>query len=186
MKTIILTFLTVLIYQAYGQIEVFTDGAKTPWTNIQVNDRPGEFRFAVVSDRTGGMRAGIFAEAVTKINLLQPEFVMSVGDLIDGYSEDPDLIKRQWTEFEEIISRFEMPFFRVPGNHDISNAYLVQEWVKRFGQTYYHFRYNDVLFICINTEDPPPKGIGEVQAAYIKTALNENSDVRCPGVGQRS
>ncbi len=33
------------------------------------------------------MRPGIFESAVEKLNLMQPEFVMSVGDLVQGHGE---------------------------------------------------------------------------------------------------
>ena len=56
----------------------------------------------MIADRTGGMRPGIFKKAVEKINKLQPEFVVSVGDLIDGYTTDQDIINNQWDEFSEI------------------------------------------------------------------------------------
>ncbi|MGL4419607.1 MAG: hypothetical protein ACRCZF_02985, partial [Gemmataceae bacterium] len=56
--------------------------AKNPWTAKPVNNDNQNFQFAVVSDRTGGHRAKVFSQAVERINLLQPEFVMSVGDLI--------------------------------------------------------------------------------------------------------
>src|SRR5581483_10904394 len=64
--------------------------AKNPWTNLRVNNDPREFRFAIVSDRTGGHRAQVFSKAVERLNLLQPEFVISVGDLIEGYTEEKD------------------------------------------------------------------------------------------------
>ena len=38
----------------------------------------------VVSDPSGGVRPGVFEVATRKLNLLQPEFVISVGDLIMG------------------------------------------------------------------------------------------------------
>ena len=63
-------------------------GDKNPWTSLKPNSDPEQFQFAVVSDRTGGHRAKIFSRAVHQINLLQPEFVMSVGDLIEGYTKE--------------------------------------------------------------------------------------------------
>ena len=53
-----------------------------------------------VSDRTGGHRARIFSQAVEQINLLQPAFVVSVGDLIEGYTKDTTKLADQWTEFQ--------------------------------------------------------------------------------------
>src|SRR6187397_2205621 len=63
-----------------------TAGEKNPWTSLKPNVGNDQFQFVVVSDRTGGRRDKIFSRAVQQINLLQPEFVVTVGDLIDGYS----------------------------------------------------------------------------------------------------
>ena len=149
-----------------------------PWTHLEWNDDPANFQFAIVADRTGGHRKGIFEDAVGKLNLLQPEFVMSVGDLIEGYTEDVPLIRDQWEEFQGFADGLEMPFFYVPGNHDLTNLVQVEEWERRFGRPYYHFVYKDVLFLCLDSEDPPPTHMSEEQAAYVKQALEENADVR--------
>jgi hypothetical protein len=61
---------------------------RNPVSYLRLNNAPGDFQFAVVSDRTGGHRARVFSRAVEQLNLLQPEFVVSVGDLIEGYSND--------------------------------------------------------------------------------------------------
>src|SRR5262249_18792999 len=67
-------------------------GEKNPWTSIKLNNEADQFQFAVVSDRTGGHRDKIFSQAVARVNLLQPEFVMSVGDLIEGYTTKEETI----------------------------------------------------------------------------------------------
>ena len=101
-----------------------------PWTNLNINDKPGQFQFVVVTDRTGGHRVGVFEDGIKKINLLQPEFVMSVGDMIEGYTTDTVEINRQWDEFTGFVDKLEMPFFFVPGNHDITNPVMEQIWKK--------------------------------------------------------
>jgi len=98
-----------------------------PWTHLEWNDDPANFQFAIVADRTGGHRKGVFEDAVGKLNLLQPEFVMSVGDLIEGYTEDVPLIRDQWEEFQGFVDALEMSFFYVPGNHDITNLVQVED-----------------------------------------------------------
>ncbi|GAB3291290.1 metallophosphoesterase family protein [Parahaliea aestuarii] len=118
-------------------------------------NRPEHFQFAVVGDRTGGHRPGVFARAMAQLNLLQPEFVLSVGDHIEGYSEDRDEVAARWSEVEGHIDSLQMPYFFVPGNHDISNPVMLDEWRSRHGRAYYHFRYRDVLFLVLSTEDPP-------------------------------
>jgi hypothetical protein len=42
---------------------------------------------------------GIFEDAIDKLQLLQPQFVISVGDLIDGKTHDSAVIDEQWREF---------------------------------------------------------------------------------------
>ena len=101
----------------------FTHSVKTtqkPWTHTKFLNNPEHFQFAIVSDRTGGVRRGVFPKAVKKLNELQPEFVMSVGDLITGGAKQTNesILLKQWQEFNGFIKGFEMPFFYLPGNHD--------------------------------------------------------------------
>lgn len=149
---------------------------KRPWTDKAFKNRAEDFQFVIMSDRTGGMRRGVFADAADKVNLLQPEFVMSVGDLIDGYTEDESLILDQWEEFDAIVERLEMPFFHVAGNHDVSNDLMLRRWHDRLGPDYYHFTYHDVLFLCLDSE--PLARIDEEQVAYVRNVIAENQDVR--------
>src|SRR6058998_2155311 len=58
--------------------------AVNPWNHLKINNAPGTFRFAIMSDRTGGARPGVFERAIDQINILQPEFVVTVGDLVEG------------------------------------------------------------------------------------------------------
>lgn len=156
-------------------------GAK-PWTNLNINDKPGQFQFVIVTDRTGGHRPGIFEKGVDKVNLLQPEFVMSVGDLIEGYTTDTVEINRQWDEFNGFVNRLEMPFFYVPGNHDLTNPVMEQIWKKRFGPTHYSFVYKDVLFMALNSEDQTRgSGKGSIsppQLEWITKTLEANQNVK--------
>lgn len=153
-----------------------------PWNHIDWNASPEQFQFAIVTDRTGGHRPGVFPTGIKKLNLLQPEFVMSVGDLIEGYTRDTVRLNEEWKEFNGFISELEAPFFYVPGNHDITNEVMEKKWEEMFGVSYYHFIYKDVLFLCLNSEDNlrgAGKGtIDDEQYEYIKKVLEENKDVK--------
>lgn len=148
------------------------------WNGRKFQDNPNHFQFVITSDRTGGMRPGVFASAIPKINLLQPEFVISIGDLIDGYTEDRSLVASQWEEFEKIVRRLNMPFFHIPGNHDISNKMMEEFWIEKTGASYYHFRFKDVLFLCLNTEEQPDARISLDQVHYFEDVLDKHKDVR--------
>ncbi|QYU69848.1 metallophosphoesterase [Leptolyngbya sp. 15MV] len=126
---------------------------------------PGEadFAFAVLGDRTGRARTGVFEEAVARVGQLRPDFVLSVGDLIEGNTEDRTQLDREWDEIEQAIGQLDVPFFYVPGNHDLTNQVQLAEWQRRFGATYYSFTYKDVLFLILNTEDPPQPKIARAR-----------------------
>ncbi len=126
-----------------------------PRTDKPFADQPTNFQFVIVGDRTGGHRPGIFRDAMKRVNQLQPEFVVGVGDLIEGYKEDEEVIHEEWNEFDNMVDNLDMPFFYTVGNHDIGNAVMQRIWHQRLGRDYYHFIYQDVLFISLNTEDPP-------------------------------
>lgn len=176
------------------------DQSVQPWTSLDVQDSPDKFHFAVVTDRTGGLRQGVFPIGVEKLNLVQPAFVMSVGDLIEGYTTNEETIAQEWDEFEGFTAKLDAPFFYVAGNHDMMNAQMADAWETRFGASYYHFRYKDVLFVVLNSEimdfdeDAPhlTGGPGNLawrqseaalkaradQLAYVEDVLAENADVR--------
>jgi hypothetical protein len=154
---------------------------RNPWNHLAVNDNDRAFQFAIVTDRTGGHRPGVFEKAVSQLNLLQPEFIVSVGDLIEGGTEDLEQLDKEWTEFEDFIHQLEMPFFYVPGNHDISNPVMAKLWQEKFGRRYYHFVFHNVLFLMLNTEDPPgsaPAKLSAEQVAFARKTLADNPEVR--------
>ncbi len=154
-------------------------GDKNPWTSLTPNTGSDQFQFVVVSDRTGGHRDKIFSRAVQQINLLQPEFVVCVGDLIEGYSTDLEKIKTQWDELDGYVKKLEMPFFYVPGNHDVTNRQQVEYYGGRYGKRYYHFTYKNVFFLCLDTEDGPGGNtMSKEQVEYATPALAETATPR--------
>jgi len=134
-----------------------------PWTAKKFRNNPRNFQFAIIGDRTGGANVeGTFKIAMGQINLLQPEFVINVGDVIEGYSDEKPELNAEWDEVDEMLNKLDMPFFRTPGNHDIANKTAQEVWRERYGATYYCFIYKDVLFMVLDSEDgsrpePPPE-----------------------------
>lgn len=190
------TLLTLLILSSHGHDESPSERADfhsgvdttgTPWTHLNFQNDPNNFQFAIVTDRTGSPRSGVFEDAVEKLNWLQPEFVMSVGDLIQGTSENGDTNAAQWDEFLEWLEPLEMPFFFLAGNHDIQAKWVEgrvpyevmrEQWEERFGTTYYYYIYKNVLFVALFTNDGVERHISEEQVAYFKTVLEKHVDVR--------
>lgn len=171
----------------------------TPWAHLdRMPDRAVEFTFAFISDRTGGARPGVFEHAIDVVNSLRPDFVIQLGDTIDGYTANAAEISRQWAEMDRTTDALDVPLFRVPGNHDVSNDTMRSIWLRRHGGLHYHFVYRDVLFVVLNTQDSPRPGDGDVekdtfvdewegtlpvrlseeQAAWAEDVIAEHDDVR--------
>ena len=136
------------------------------------------FRFAVVGDRTGGAQDQIFEEIIDEIKLLDPDFVMCVGDLIEGYETDTTIIYAQWDSIITTIETLPCKFYFVPGNHEIQNEtdraiYEEKTGVKR----YYSFDYANSHFVVLDntmTYWAQPQEMGEVQLDWLIKDLEKH------------
>jgi len=160
------------------RFEHSTDAEAKPWTHERFANDLETFRFVVMADRTGGQRVGVFADAVQRVNALQPDFVLSVGDLIYGYTDDEKALEAMWSEFLPIAQRFEMPFFMVPGNHDSNSPAMEAFYRKLFGRNYYAFTYRNVLFLCLDSQDPTGPGMTNAQIDWAVDTIRRHRDVR--------
>jgi len=155
--------------ETFGYDQAALPDAK-PWTSAEFQNDPAEFQFVVIGDRTGGANVQeTFKLAVGQLNLLQPEFVINVGDIIEGYSDDKAELNAEWDEVDAMLGELKMPFFRTVGNHDIANEVAKEVWLERHGATRYAFVYKDTLFVVLDSEDPPrtpPEGIKEKLDEY--------------------
>ena len=189
-RGILFIIVTLLFIQPFtASCSGITAGIKGLSRSVEpaITGSPDNFSFVIMADRTARERGHIFEESVDKINLLSPSFVINVGDIIEGYA-DPDQTGKEWDDAQVILSKLEMPFFRTPGNHDISSTNDLKEWHRRFGPTYYDFVYKNVLFIMLNSEGyrsvfPPDQIIEgyevlDKQNEWLNDVLKKHSDVR--------
>lgn len=153
----------------------------TPWTSTRFDDAPGDFTFAVVTDLESGYRTGVFDVAVEDLKMLRPAFVITVGDQIDGGTEDEALLDREWTAFDARLAGLKAPYFHVGGNHDLTNLTQRKVWERRYGARYYHFAYKGVLFLVLDTEDYSPARFAEIyrmRADYLATRETDPEKAR--------
>lgn len=183
----IFLLLSISLHNAYSS-EVFRynesamEKAK-PWTSENFKNNPDNFQFAIIGDRTGGANVqDTFALAMDQINLLQPEFVINVGDIIEGYADDKKELNAMWDEAEELTGKLQMPFFYTRGNHDVSFPGGKEVWQERHGPGYYYFVYKDVLFMVLDSEDnprpEPPPEIKELTKTYKRLQVEDPAKAR--------
>lgn len=134
----------------------------TPWS-YEPKAQPGDrFSFAVIGDLNSGERAGVLEVAVEQINLLRPEFILSIGDLVEGGTEDTVQLKKEYDHFDERMSKAQAPIFHLGGNHDLTNPVMRKFWEKRYGKRYYHFIFKNVLFLVLDSEDYPEERMWKI------------------------
>ncbi|MEJ8567030.1 metallophosphoesterase family protein [Elongatibacter sediminis] len=121
------------------------------------------FRFAVFSDLTGGERPRVFEIAIAQLNLLRPELILNVGDLVEGETDDRDELNRQWDDFDQRAAHARAPVYYVGGNHDLAGEVMQAVWDERNGPRYYHFIHRKVLFLVLDTEDHTPERTRELE-----------------------
>ena len=138
------------------------EGDVQPWTHASFDANADKFTFAVFSDLTGGEREKIFEIAVAQLNLLRPELIMNVGDLIEGDSGSVEGLDAEWDSFDERARRARAPIFYAGGNHDLTGELLRDVWKDRYGPPYYHFIYRNALFLVLDTEDNTPERMQEI------------------------
>lgn len=170
MKNLVCIFCSITLLLSCASKDVKTEvnpvisaniSAETAATSIQPQaakfNSPNEdqqlVRFAIIGDLTGGERQGIFNVGAAGIYAMKPDFIMSIGDLIEGGTEDISQMDKEWQAFNNNLNNQEIAFYPTVGNHDISNNVMRQWYEEKVGPRYYHFVYKNALFLVLDSED---------------------------------
>ena len=90
-----------------------------------------------------------FNQAVKQINILDPDFVIICGDLVDNPTDS------SFYDFKKVMESLNMPSYCAPGNHDVGdipNDYTLSYYRETMGKDYYDFQDKGVAFIMTNTQ----------------------------------
>ncbi len=131
------------------------DGFKDTFSFIHITDfHIGDPRgFAESIKETIGWKS--IKRCIDEINIIRPDFVVISGDLVYGQLY-PFEYHHEYKICYDMIQKFDVPTFLVPGNHDGYNRILedgFSYWQDYFGPLYYSFDYGDYHFQAINSYD---------------------------------
>ncbi|MBN2383683.1 metallophosphoesterase [bacterium] len=116
---------------------------------LSAEDLP--MHFAVIGDRTGDAQHGVYESILAEISRLQPEFIITVGDMIEGYTKDQTELEKEWLEYKGLTSTLTCPLYFTPGNHDITFDDALEMYIKYAGQPYYSFTIRKNHFVILDT-----------------------------------
>jgi predicted phosphodiesterase len=108
------------------------------------------FHFVILGDRTGGAVPGVYEEAWRQANRDHPDFVISVGDTIEG--GDDLTLDAQWQQIVHMLAAYRRyRLFLTPGNHDVwsvASAKAFEKYSKR--PLHYSFDYRQAHFTVLD------------------------------------
>ncbi|MBS4016021.1 MAG: metallophosphoesterase, partial [Candidatus Latescibacteria bacterium] len=136
-------------------------------------------RFAIIGDRTGNAQPGIYEQVVSEIEALKPDFVLTVGDMIEGPASDTIEINERWQEYKSLISALSMPVYYTPGNNDIWDDVSHLFYIRYAGKPYYSFDIKGVHFISLDVSRYESSSeIPAEQLQWLINDLNKNKKAR--------
>ncbi len=166
MKSLLLSCLLLVL-------SLLTANAQTPCDDIA--EHP--IRFAILGDRTGEHVPGVFGACVEEVARLRPDFVMTVGDAIEGYTADTVELRKEWQEYFQIIEPLKMPVYHTPGNHDITFDAMEPFYRSVMGKPDYSFDHRGVHIIVLdNSRQDAPNIIAEEQLNWLRNDLESHAD----------
>jgi hypothetical protein len=142
--------------------------SRTSPVDLPLPNEEDAFFFVVFGDRTGGPDEGVavLKDAVRDVNLLEPDFVITVGDLIQGYNR-PEEWMSEMREFKGVMDELICPWFPVAGNHDTYWRPLEdpdmpvgqhdENYEMHFGPLWYAFEHKGSLFIALYSDEGNPE-----------------------------
>ncbi len=131
------------------------------------------FRFSILGDRTGDAEPGIYEQVWRELDRLHPDFVINVGDTIQGGNDGA--AEAEWRALRPLWDRYKYRQFFTPGNHDIWSPLSRTIYEKATGHpAFYGFNYQDTHFTVLDNSQT--ENLSGQQMEFLQRDLEENKD----------
>ncbi len=123
-----------------------------------------------------------FLRNIEQINLLSPDDVVIVGDLIYGYEEEKNKrnVVKEWIDFKNVLKNLKVPYLLCVGNHEIFGEPYAEELYKKYaGELYRSIVKGNRLYILLNSEEIPyVSSLSPEQIKFLKNTLKTYSKIK--------
>ena len=123
----------------------------------------------------------VWATICREIGYIQPAFLLTTGDAIEGYGDTPAEANAEYDVFLQDVSLTGVPVYCAPGNHEFSlDPALMPVYEKRIGKLYGSFDYGHSHFIAVNSNPVGTDGtiksgsIDDAEFAWLQSDLEAN------------
>ncbi|HWF46616.1 MAG TPA: metallophosphoesterase, partial [Bryobacteraceae bacterium] len=117
---------------------------------VWASGRSQGFHFVILGDRTGSAVPGVYQEVWREAALDHPDFVINVGDTIEG--GDDLTADAEWKSVLQNLAPYRhFRIFYTPGNHDVWSLASAQSYEKFTGRPlHYSFDYQNAHFTVLD------------------------------------
>jgi predicted phosphodiesterase len=134
---------------------------------------PAPLRFAILGDRTGEARPGVYEQVWRETAAENPAFVVTVGDTIEGLHDAT--AQTEWQQVEKILKPYRrLPIYLTPGNHDVWSA-ASEQWFREHAKhpVHYSFDYGQVHVTVLDNSRTEQFSAEEM--AFLETDLKAHA-----------
>lgn len=133
-----------------------------------------DFHFSILGDRTGGATPQIYGRVWREVAMLQPDFLINVGDTIEGGNDAK--AESEWTAIKPVWGRMQGPKqYFTAGNHDIWSSESERIYIAQTGfQPYYSFDYQNAHFTVL--DNSRQRELDDQQLQFLEKDLVANQN----------
>ncbi len=141
----------------------------------------GSVTLAILGDLapTNAASAKYLQQAIRELNLLRPDAVLTVGNLLDRMPRAEESYIQQTLTTRKTLDTLTMPWYPCAGTFELYDPRMAPLYERYLGPRYYSLDAGDVHVIVLDSLDNRGRpGIGDTQRAWLKADLARTFDLR--------
>ena len=166
-----------------GRFQVDSQGRAINGQVVSAEPTTDRTIIGILPDRTTGEDWGLphLERAISDLDLLKPDAVFCVGDLVQGYTRDPATWDAEVDDYLSLVNRLDAEFWPTAGNHDVisgardsDDQRFMDRYRSRFGPLHYAVTLEHGTVVVLFSDENLDGGnvnISDRQVAWLEQVL---------------